>query len=1449
MAKRQMSAQYRSAIEQIMADDPDFAEQAIPMLEAKGFDVSGLSIPEPDEGGFFDEAAAFGSGMAEGFTYGAYEAESAGKDAYTVDLPVVGEIQPSREAGRLLGGAGSGSLLWGLGLKTMGRAATTNTMKSLAKRGVGSKATRKLMARGVGSAASAIPEGLVGSIATGIREDDLEAAARAFPEWMALGVGSDALFAGFQKMYRRWKGGGKVSKDARERLAKQLEDEANETQMHHENDWRPPAEQDRITALKEDDPWHAEDLPPMSAYEADIGNPVETQQLNKLVDRKVGAAVKEAEQRQDLEAQPSARESADQEKLLDQAEEMVSSDGNVIKSSFAETKERLADDLRSSVKHLTTRRNSPDGVRAKNEEILINKVRDADLHYRNFVNEGPRDKGEEYFKGLRIVRSDKALSGGVGARYTQGTDFMTLDEKKLRKIYEETSWADHRRLKYAGITGITKNAFKSYEEFEAFVMQHEFWHSLIDYTAWQKDYATKAELKSIKKKLKKGASEADKKADYENWVNRLSLDLFGDAKPGSTKPAVKNKITPKTSGMRTLYRDEVRERAEEQVGSAYRTQAAREAQAKEFEDLKREVDEDTLPFQVQANGQEVPLNLKVEIASMVDRIQRIMPKVSAKYNIANILPDDITLEQANIIRNNLAEAQYWGDVLHHDRIAQQLEANGPSTGLVDEMTPDVAIALDQVGQKELHQAPGFLSRIVGPYSRNGLGANRMTRWFANETMRTMDEKQAKVGKWMGEYMEIRKLVGMQDQSRLKAMMGRMGGTDPEQAAREKLYELARVLDTPGGEIPSGWDANMKQAYQRYRKMMVEVADDLGMDRDRRIGDYLHHFFAGRSGQYRATQLSSRLGSEPGQAGRLLKKVVEGELEDEATLESYVRDLMDNVQREGTAIRERGFRALLKREANAPDFEYDLDHLTRVYLMGAGEKWFSNSVFPRAQQILHHLPDTDIAGNAISLRREFSEYVNHLMGRSTESRQKVAIWFGQNNLFNKGFDNMIEFIGGAPKRGILGKARGAAADDDEARQAATNFLDELDEAARVYDRVTGEATNNATNRRMRTTRAKMALRLEDLRQALANPSLSAPVANQLYRVQILSKLGLNMAHGLVNTTQTLVNTWPLLKKGYTSRAIVNYTMKGSRRQIKGYDVDDLLDMSGIRGDASKVEEFIEMNGTWLGDFQNFMMAPSKMSEDFNRSVAFLGFYEQFRDAGEGHILAMKKAVDGVQKTQFPFNRAGTPPVLRGPMTRLFFMFKSYPIHQTDFSAHLITDGYRAARNARAEGKSLAESLEDDDVMGALKHIFAYIALIGGGFTLFPETNIGDKSLPPAANMPKDAIEGVGRYGALGSLANALGGPFNESMRRGVMTSASGIEALSALVGISDNTGGEAGVEFLRHGRKTAESLLEPTSIRKLRENGFPDTNDDWLQLLSLKRYRPAEKKQSIPGVVF
>ena len=224
--------------------------------------------------------------------------------------------------------------------------------------------------------------------------------------------------------------------------------------------------------------------------------------------------------------------------------------------------------------------------------------------------------------------------------------------------------------------------------------------------------------------------------------------------------------------------------------------------------------------------------------------------------------------------------------------------------------------------------------------------------------------------------------------------------------------------------------------------------------------------------------------------------------------------------------------------------------------------------------------------------------------------------------------------------------------------------------------------------------------------------------------------------------------------------------------------------------------------------------------------------------------MKEAVDGVQKTQFPFNRAGTPPVLRGPLVRLTFMFKSYPIHQTDFTQTLLKDGVDSFRSARDAGKTLAEAIEDDDVITAAKHVFAYAAAVGGSMALFPDLNLGDRMKPPISQMPGDFAEDVGRYGALGSLANTLGGPFNETVRRGVMTASSGLEYFAGLAGIADNTSGQAGVDALRHLGKTAESFFEPTSVRKLRENGFPDTNEDWMQLLSLKKYEPPKKKLPI-----
>ena len=1417
MAKRRLTPEMSSAIDQVLASDPELYDRLVPMVEERGFDSSTINRPSGVEGDMWDEAAAFLSGIPEGASYGLYEAESAGKAAGSVDVPILGDIQPSRELGRLLGGAVTGGALYGLGLKTLGRAAGRSTMKGLAKKGVGSKGFRKGVAKTVAAAGGGTPEAVVASVAAGIREGDLEAAAEAFPQWMALGLGSDALFTAAQKLYRRTMAGAKVPQADRERLARQVEEEGglfdpvkegtiydaeNKAVMDEEGGAgiiydQPIGGEDakRFNDIVDaEDPWLNEKIP-VSAYGAEFGSPAEAKVFKRAAGRKISAALSESHQRARIETAPKPIHEPQQ-----------GPNGEIMAVSLDDQIEAMRKDLANDLRIQDKRTRAKSKYKgSKESNAFALRMQEKDRSLRNLLNERPRDPKKEYFKGLEVVRGP--IAGGATARYVRGGEVIYIDDDLVDSLWERKGW---RKSNLPAVKGYTSNAFKSREEVEEYVLKHEWMHSLVDFDTWKAKHKNPT------------FDKAEGRDDYENFINRMTHDFEAHV----SKSEAEEKMIDDSFKMNVPEYDDppnFSKQLEEKVGDAPK---------------------DNLPFEGGAGP--TPVDLRAEIAVLMEDIRRKMPELHINPKI--LLPDNITLEQAAIVRDNLMEVQYWSDVMKHDRLAHQLEAEGPSSG-IDDLPIDVQAAVEEVGE-DIAQKPGNLSRIVGPFSRNGLGANRLTRWFAEETMGRMDEKQARLGKWLKEYLEIRKLVGMQDQGlgQRTANVARraLGGADPEEGARTKLYELARVLDGAEGtigelQLPDWWDAGMKQAYQRYKAMMVEVADDLELPRNRRIGEYLHHLFAGRTGRYRATQLSSHLSDEPGKAGRLLKKILDESSPEtkELELEQHVRDLLDSVQREAPDVTPRGFRALLKRKG-AEGYEFDLDQITRIYLMGAAEKWFSNQIYPRAQGIMMHLPDIDLNGNSMKIRREFAEYVNHLMGRSTERRQKVAAWFGQSSLWNRGFDRMVEYLGYG-KRGTLAAGRREADQgvEGESQAAAMQFLDELDEAARIYDKQTGE---RVVSKGMKAKRARLAIRLEDMRQAMANPGISGPVANQLYRVQIMSKLGLNMAHGLINTTQTYINTWPMLKKGYASKAIVNHWFKGSGRNIKGYDVDDLLEQSGIRGDAAKVEEYIELHGTWLGDFQNFVMAPSKMSEQFNRSVAFLGFYEQYRDEGLEHLAAMRKSVAGVQKTQFPFNRAGTPPMLRGPMVRLAFMFKSYPIHQTDFTANIARDAWTAHKAARQEGKSLVQALQEDDVMTLTKHIFSYISLLGAGYALFPETSLGERSgIPPAAGMISGVGGDVGRYGALGSLAHNLGGPFNETVRRGVMSADGALDYLAALAGLSDQSAGEAFTSMVRNGQRTAESFIEPTSVRKLRENGFPDNNDDWLQLLSLKKYEPRKPK--------
>lgn len=153
----------------------------------------------------------------------------------------------------------------------------------------------------------------------------------------------------------------------------------------------------------------------------------------------------------------------------------------------------------------------------------------------------------------------------------------------------------------------------------------------------------------------------------------------------------------------------------------------------------------------------------------------------------------------------------------------------------------------------------------------------------------------------------------------------------------------------------------------------------------------------------------------------------------------------------------------------------------------------------------------------------------------------------------------------------------------------------------------------------------------------------------------------------------------------------------------------MNASGILSDIPEAREFTPTSGLgFLSQLEEVAMAPARVSENFNRGVAFLGKYERSIGEGVEHAAAVIDGRRFVQKTHFPFNRAGTIPLFYSPGARFLLMFKSYALHQMNFSAEL-----------------LENAIKDGDIGPLAKHLLAYAALgsaasmaAGGGASNLP-----------------------------------------------------------------------------------------------------------------------------------
>jgi hypothetical protein len=277
-------------------------------------------------------------------------------------------------------------------------------------------------------------------------------------------------------------------------------------------------------------------------------------------------------------------------------------------------------------------------------------------------------------------------------------------------------------------------------------------------------------------------------------------------------------------------------------------------------------------------------------------------------------------------------------------------------------------------------------------------------------------------------------------------------------------------------------------------------------------------------------------------------------------------------------------------------------------------------------------------------------------------------------------------------------------------------------------------------------------------------------------------------------------------------------------------------------TTKVEEMMELSSAreWAKYMQDGAMAPGKFSERFNRGSAFLGRYEQLRDEGLDHLVSMRRAMETSNKTNFSFNRAGTPPFLRRPVTRLMLMFRSYTAHQIDFTSQLISESAAGIKK-----KGLIEAAIDGDVDKLARHMTAYLLLAGGAGTFLSMAvqsatgatdgfNVAARAQHPAVDLLQDVglleddFEGggtlgisekpaskIGRFGIPGVIGETIGGPF--------------IDTITDLL-----TGNIEDAIF---------NFAVPGVGKRFAEVGIPKTADEFVKILGLKRYR---RKRSLKG---
>ena len=1380
-------------------------EEVVASLRKRGYDTSAFETFGDD---LLQELAAFGKGIPEGASFNLLELDEV-PGAYKTDIPILGEVTPSRELGRLLGGGATGTGLFNIGRRVASPVAGQAVRKLLGK-GAETGVGRGAVWTGE-TAAAMLPETGVATSAEIWRTDDLDQIGNTVALWMTLGVGGEALA----------NVGGRFLKRVRESRGKRT------SEINHDL-----AEIEKmVTGEGAFTPIEPEDLEARTYVGPEEPIPVdEAPDLTPPWEKQASA---------DAFLGPERMPDADFETAF--GENAFPRLGETVDQHM----QRVARNVKVRyVDHIPSRPGEEDkliGGRYTGNEVLIS---------RPALEEKFRDKAwtKPQVPGVKPLPENAFRTYGEFEAFSLRHELMhaTVPQREAFKGFPKESKAAYEdrinalALGDSYVPPLPSGVYHGlrFEDSDYAIREVMLEPAPLVYPgALSPDDLMRIPdrerlLMRMSPRQRQGMERLQGLADSKARFNETESMFLMSARSQDVSEYIYSRQQLHGSPMQgkeigELLETVFRLRAEFVPELADQALLRNQPEYRGFLTNMPAHKLDTPSFMLGDPRATATASMRGEMASLIDELS--VRGVDVRQDM---VPEKMTQEEAIQALGDLRQARSVKMAEEEDAIynffAKGDEHPGEAVKLREEMT-DSAYPAVPTDAEMVDIQPWY--RFFSNTSRVSMGRNASTQQAQWKILNWIEEDQGRFTGWWNQVREINKLLGMPSpgaRTVASELVTRVRGQSTQlDAARERAHTLTRLLDEG---VESDWAKSqlerqgMREAYQLSRKLLKEVADELGLPEGQRLNNYIAHVFTGNAGKMRARVLAGRLG--PGKGDALLDLTLDPGERTRRQLREKVEEVFEE---EAPDLRARPFGHLLPRTKGLQGFEGDFSTIMNIYLRGASSRIASEKIAHYGLYLYNRLPRKTREGGATQIRPAWRDYMKHVLGSSTPTRQWISGKFRNSNMFNRLVDGAVEWVGDAEERQVLRRLNmtdqewNGLPENDRSYMIsqADAFLKQLGDRSRVVDNVTGKRIKGNKAQRMR---AKTALKIDDIRVALSDPHLQQPVLQQIYRTQMLAKLGINFAHGLINTTQTLVNGWPMLDADYTSRGIANFFYKNNPSQwedkawsrVRNDDGSEriitpkeILNESGMLSDASKVEEFIELvdAGSFFKMMQDAALTPSRWSERFNRSSVVLGAYEQFRDQGLDHVKALDQARQLSLKANFPFNVAGTPPVLRPPMLRLLFMFSSYRIHQTSFTGDMVLDAMDYVRTKGDKGS----------IQPLLRHGLAYGLLLGAGLSGWSSTNIGDRSQHPATETVTDVVRGTPRYGLLGGVMETISGPFADTL-----------------------------VEMMHWNvMEAVTQLAVPSTLQRMQDTGVPDSKRDVVELLGLKAYDPRERRPRRP----